>query len=486
MTDAERLTALDAAFLDLESENALMNIGAIAVFDAGPLRLAHGGIDFESVRAAIEAALDRVPRYRQRIVRVPVLGQPVWVDDERFNLRYHVRHTALPRPGDDRQLRRMAARVFSQKLDRSRPLWEMWVVEGLEGDRFAIVAKAHHCLADGVAGVGVITSLLRFGPDAVRPAPSAWSPTARPGGLALLRSELRHRTRGPAALIAAAQRLRSSPRETLQRAGATARGLVDTLRTGLRPADATPLNPRLSSSFRRFDGAALSLDEVKEVKNSLGGKVNDVALATAVGALRRFLDRRGVAVERLADFRALIPVDTGGRTRGAGLGNRVALMIAELPLSEADPAQRYRRVCEGMAFLKEQSQQKQSAELIEEVGDMTSSHLVSELFQAAARLRSYNVVITNVPGPPVPLYLLGARLREVYPLVPLFANQALGLALISYAGTLFWGLNAEWEAMPDLHELVGDLHAAFDELLALARATGQEHTELPASAGGAS
>lgn len=462
MGDADRLSALDAAFLDVEDGGAHMHIGALGIFEGGPLVAEDGAVDFARIRAHVAGSLPKMPRYRQRLERTPGLGTPVWVDDAHFRLDYHVRHTALPRPGTERQLKRLAGRIFSSPLDRARPLWETWVVEGLEGGRFALVMKVHHALIDGMGGVGLMTAL--FGPEATDP--ERWSPRPAPSKRELVEGEIAHRTKGALGQV-------ETLREAVSHPGQTAKALADGLkqtaalvRDGLTPSDPSPLNPTHVGPHRRFDVLRQELSELKAVKDALGGKLNDVVLATAAGGVRRFLERRGVEVAALDDFRALVPVDI--RHGFVGTGNRVGMMFARLPLDEPDPATRYRKVVESTQRIKHESGHAAATELIESLSDWAAPSTVANTFRYAAFVGSFNIVITNVPGPQFPLELLGARLTGLYPLVPLFSTQALGIALFSYDGGLYWGLNADWSVVDDLHRLVEDLRASFEQLRALA------------------
>ncbi len=464
----QRLSALDASFLGIETQSSHMHVGALLTFEAGPLATDTGGIDFARICSYMEAALDRIPRYRQRIEWIPGLQHPVWVDDTHFNIHYHVRHTCLPRPGGERLLKRLAGRIFSQKLDRSRPLWEMWVVEGLENGRFALIPKIHHCMIDGVAGVDFMAVIFRGMPDETVPEKKPWTPRPTPGRTELLRAEVGHRARGSRKALSSLRQAAGDLDKLWQGARDTASGLASTLSYGLKPASPSILNPKGIGPHRRFDVCHLELQKVKEVKNRLGGKVNDVVLATATGALTRFIERRGGDVTAIDDFRALVPVNIRKESEHGAAGNRVAMLVATLPLSERDPQRRYSRVRETMDYLKTQSKQVESTELLEAISDLTATSLVRELFRVAGRQRAYNVVITNVPGPPFPLYLLGARLEAVYPLVPLFHTQSLGIALFSYAGRLDWGLTGDWQSIPDLYEFAADLRHSFEELCALA------------------
>jgi WS/DGAT/MGAT family acyltransferase len=457
----QRLSALDDTFLELEAPNVHMHVGAVHVFDGGPLRRADGGLDFERIRAASEPALRNSARFRQRIARVPLFGNPVWVDDPTFRLDYHLRHTSLPAPGDVRQLKRLAGRIFSQKLDMSRPLWEMWLVEGLEDGRFAAITKVHHCLIDGVSGADLLAGYVRTPAAEGAEPPPRWVPRPPPSPLSLLREELAHRASLPLELGRAGAALLRGPRRALGDAVDAASSVGHALAAGLGSASATPLNDAVGP-YRRFDWTRFELGAMKELGARLGATVNDVALAVVSGAMRQFLERRGVDVDAL-DFRAMLPVSVRREHQQGKLGNRVAFLMARLPVDERAPARRVARVVETTRALKS-GPVVEGTELLEEVSDRTVTSLVAEIARLAARTRSYNMVVTNVPGPPTPVHFLGARMEEVYPLVPLFSNQALGIALFSYAGSVFWGFNADWDMVPDLHDLVGFVQEEFELL----------------------
>ncbi len=467
----ERLSALDAIFLDVENKNAPMHVGAALLFDAKPLTLDHGGLDIERLSRYTLAALDSIPRYRQRVEWVPAFGHPVWVDDDRFNLNFHLRHTRLPLPGDERSLKRLVGRLFSQHLDRSRPLWEFWVVEGVENDRFALVVKVHHCMVDGIAGVQLLQALLQIMRDAQEREPKEWHPRPAPGRFELARGEFNHRVDGLRKLSHFMPRVR----ENLS-------GVRKLLQSGMKPTPRTMFTEKDVSPYRRFDWTSFDLGDVKAVKNSLGGTINDVVVATVTGAVRRFLFRRNQDVDTVEEFRTALPVNIR-QAGGPTVGNAVAMLLADLPVSEPDPIRRLRKVTEITNELKKESNQTGGAALIEDIADLTTKAIVSELYKAAMELRSYNLIITNVPGPPMPLYMLGAEMHAIYPMVPLMRNQNLGIALFSYNNGLHWGFNADWESFPDVHEFVEDLEAAFDEYktLAAARAPGlSESDETPA------
>lgn len=445
-----------------------MHIGTVAVFEGGDLALPGGGLDVERIHRLIEANLFRMPRYRQRLARTPLFDHPVWVDDERFNLRYHVRHSRLPHPGDERTLKRLAGRILSQQLDRGKPLWEMWIVEGLENDRFAVIMKAHHCMIDGIGSVEVASSIMSAMPDdprALEP-PPRWMPRPAPGPLALLAGELAHRAATPLVLGRA---VLGAPRATLAEAAATARAVGQVLAIGLTPASPTPLNVP-TGPHRRFDWTSMSLEAVREVRRALGGTVNDVVLAILSGALRRFFHRRGDDVAGL-DFRAMLPVNVRTSETRMDLGNRIAMMTVRLPIDEQGARRRLERVIAETTASK-RSPMRSGTRAIEEISDRTCSGLFTLFARLTALSRPYNMIVTNVPGPQMPIYLLGARLVSCLPVVPLFRNQALNIALFSYDGTLFWGFNADWDAVPDLHELVAGVERELEGLRRAAEAAG--------------
>ena len=460
-THYERLSALDAHFLDLEDEGVHMHVAALLICDAEPLTREDGCLDAERIRSFLGVQLRAIPRYRQRLARIPVERHPVWVDDPSFNLQYHVRHVSLPRPGDERQLKRLVGLLMSQKLDHTKPLWEMWVIEGLEGDRFAILARSHHCMVDGIAGVGVLRVLLRPEPDpSFRPA-STWRARPAPGRARLATEAFARLAREPFDLAVAARRALENPSHALRAAWEATLGLGESL-SGLRSASPTFLNPAHIGPHRRMDWLRFDLASVKDVRHRLGGTLNDVVLATVAGAMRRYLRAHRVALKDL-DFRVMCPVSVRRAGAGDALGNRVVMLVAALPVDERNPRRRLERVIASTGELKA-SRVPQGSELIEDIADWTTTAVVTETIRLATRLRAFNLIVTNVPGPPMPLYLLGARVLETFPLVPLYENQALGVALLSYAGGLYWGLTSDWDRVADLHDVALGLTESFEEL----------------------
>ncbi len=477
----ERLSALDTSFLSLEDRNTHMHIGAVSIFEAAPLTRPDGGIDFDQIQTAMEAGIHRVPRYRQRLAWMPIVRHPVWVDDATFNLHYHLRHTHLPQPGDARHLKRLAGRLMSQQLDRGKPLWEMWIVEGLASGGLAMVSKIHHCMIDGVGSAELTASIMRPTPDpdpALGRPPPRWVPRPVPRAHEFALGELGRRSRQPFALLRAARDALADPGAATHEIGERVWGVGEAVIAGFRQASPTPLNIDIGP-HRRFDWTEMDLGAVKEVKTRLGGTVNDVVLATLAGALRHFLRQRGLKVEAL-DFRVMLPVNV--RAPGdRDTGNRVAMLVARLPLEERDPRARLERVIEATQSAK-RSRQAAGMKTMEELGDWTAPALFIEFARLAARSRPFNLVVTNVPGPPFPVYALGARMRACYPLVPLYRNQALGVALFSYDGRLFWGFNADWDAVPDLHDLVAGVETEFAALCAAAQIERDVPVAAPASA----
>lgn len=458
----ERLTALDALFLGLENHDVHMHVGAVALFEGDKLRTSEGKLDFDKIHAFVECSLHKTPRFRQRLARVPVLGQPVWIDDARFNLDYHLRHTALPAPGSLRQLKRLAGRVMSQKLEREKPLWEIWVVEGLEDGRFALIWKMHHCLVDGVAGIELLASLLRIDEDDSLPQPCRWIPRPSPSPSELLLSEVQHRLAWPWSMLGQAPRWLQDPTALMDRAVESLRATGETLAAGLAGTSPTPFNTDIGP-YRRYDWARLDMGEIKRVRAALGGTLNDVVLATVAGAVGRFLRRRGQMVAADTAFRVMVPVSVRKASEYGEQGNHVVNYLVRLPIHVEDPAERLHGVIGAMTEVK-RSRVAAGTELFEELSDHTFTGLLEQVARLAAGYRAFNVVVTNVPGPPFPVYLLGARMEEIYPVVPLFDDQGLGIALFSYDRQLCWGLTADWDVMPDLHELVLDVEEEFRRL----------------------
>jgi len=462
--DYQRLTQLDNSFLVYENDSTSMHVASTQILEAAPLRAPDGSIDIDRITDYVVSRLDRIPRYRQRLIRTPIEGHPVWVDDPHFNIRYHVRHTALPKPGDERQLKRLVGRVFSQQLDRDKPLWELWLVEGLEGDRIALVSKVHHCMVDGISGAELLSELLTPEPLEKVEIPPIWAPRPIPGRLRLGADEITRLLRAPIDLAANALRLARDEDHVRHHLSERMRALGRLLADGSGIATPAPFNQPVGP-YRRIDWWAMPIARIREVRRRLGGSLNDVVLATASGALARYLSRsRGVDLDTL-DFRIMAPVSVRAPEESGTLGNRVSAWIVPLPLAERDPVARLRTICETTGKLK-QSSQALGADTLTQVSEWTGSTLLS----LGARLMSlgtpFNMIITNVPGPREPLYLLESPMLETHPIVPLMGPLGLGIALFSYVDTLSWGFTADWDLVPDLHDLVRAVESSFEELAA--------------------
>ncbi len=461
----DRLSFQDSSFLAIESPSSHMHVSGIATFETGGLRSASGGVDVERIRDYVASRLHLIPRYRQVIRHVPVENHPVWVDDAHFNIHYHVRHTCLPQPGDPKQLKLMAGRIMAQKLDRAKPLWEMWIVEGLDGgEKLAMINKVHHCMVDGMSGVELMSVLLSSEPaDTVEP-PEPWEPRPAPSDAELAAAEAMRWIRGPLDLLRAAPDILEDLLDPTSEVREKLAALGDTL-TSVQSVSDTPFN-RPIGPHRRFDWLNMPLEDIKRVKRLLGGTLNDVVLATVTGAVDRFLSRRGLD-PRALNFRVAAPVSMRSSSEKGTMGNRVSAWIIPLPLAEKDPRLRIRRVSEVTSVLKE-SKQALGAETIMRVGEWTPSTLLTLGARMAQRALPINMVVTNVPGPQLPLYLLDSRLLEHYGQVPLMDYLGIGIALFSYDGQLCWGFNADWDAVPDVADFAGDVRDAFEEMREMA------------------
>ena len=474
----ERLGFLDSSFLIAESPTNHMHIAGTATYEAGSLRTPDGGIDVDRIRSYVGSRLHLIPRYRQVLSSTPIEGHPVWIDDAHFNIDYHVRHTALPRPGDENQLKVLSSRIMSQQLDRSKPLWEMWIVEGLDGgDRFALITKVHHCMIDGMSSVDLLAVLLTPEPsDGMDPAPR-WLPRPAPGYWQLLGAETMRRLRAPFEVVRSVRGFIAEAEDPRSDIRSMLRAARDAVRSSFRTCSDTPLNKPIGP-HRRFDWWKMSLGEVKAVKNRLGGTLNDVVLATVAGAVRTFLEDRNVNVDVL-DFRVMAPVSVRTANERGTLGNRVSAWILDLPIAERDPRRRLEKIRQTTERLRE-TKQALGAEMLTEVASWTPSTILSMGSRMVTRALPFNLVVTNVPGPQVPLYLLGARMLDNFGQVPLTDYLGLGIVLFSYAGSLCWGFNADWDLVPDLRAFVRATEASFAELCVAAEVAPPRRDGRPA------
>jgi diacylglycerol O-acyltransferase / wax synthase len=468
MANPDRLSALDSTFLHLEDDStAHMHVASVMVFEGRA----------PTPEELVEHILNRlhlVPRYRQRLAHVPLgQGRPVWTDDPHFNPRYHIRHTALPQPADDTALKQLAGRLFSQRLDRSKPLWEIWLVQRMAGGRFALIAKTHHALVDGISGVDITTVLFDIAPEpaaAPRP-PAPWTARPLPGSAKLLGEALLERTTVPAEMTRGARALLRAPRRAASQLKDSLVSIGATTLAGINaPAPPSPFNVDIGP-HRRYTFLDGNLAEFKAIKDALGGTLNDVVLASVSLALGRYLRAQGHDTEGLV-LKAMVPVsvraDVDSKSRPPALGNQVAAMWAPLPVGVEDPVDCLQQISREMQDLKE-SGQAVGAQVLVNLAGFAPPTILSQAARLQARQRFFNLVVTNVPGPQFPLYLLGRRLQVLYPVVPLARRQALGIAVMSYDGHLGFGLLADYDALPGLEGLARDLRWAISSL---ARAAG--------------
>jgi diacylglycerol O-acyltransferase len=467
----DRLTAIDASFLAQEGPASHMHIGGLVICE-GP---APG---YEEMLDHIRTRLHLVPRYRQRLAQPPMeTGRPLWVDDPTFNLEYHVRQTALPSPGSEDQLMRLVARIMSQQLDRSKPLWEMWIIEGLDDGGFALISKTHHALIDGISGVDLATVLFDLTPipPDVPHSDEPWQPQHEPTGAELVAGGALGLARAAAGAAASAVNIVRNPQATLRALGEAAEGLGEVAWAGLNPAPATPLNVEIGP-HRRYRVVRNRLEDFKEVKNAFGGTVNDVVLTVVSGALRDWLHSRGTRTEGL-ELRALVPVSTRAKDEQNHLGNRITVMRGPLPVYIGDPIARLRAVKASMDGLKE-SKQAVGAEVLTGVQSFAPPTILAQASRLNFSTRLFNLIVTNVPGPQLPLYVRGREMHDVFPVAFLPKGHSLAIAIMSYNGQMNFGLLGDYDALPDLDRIGDGIEASLAELLALAR-----RRQAPAKAG---
>ncbi len=459
----DRLSPLDASFLHIEDHVSHMHIASVAIFEGPPP-------PFGDVLAMVDAKLDLVPRYRQKVRFVPFeLGRPVWVDDPHFNIEYHLRHTALPSPGGESELRKLVGRVMAQQLDRSKPLWEIWVVEGLEDGRWAMLSKTHHALVDGVAGTDLLAVVMDLSPDAERPeAHSEWVPRPAPSGLQLMVDALENIVRSPYEQVRAARAQTRMVRRMAGYALEVAGGLF-ALAGLVRPMPLSSLNGPIGP-HRRYAWATTSVDDIKRVRKALGGTFNDVVLASITNGFRELLLSRDEDVERVV--RTLVPVsvrprDASGKAVGDGtFENKVSAMFAELPVDIEDPVLRLHAITEQMKDLKD-SKQAVAGEALTSMSGFAPPMLLAAGMRLATRAgqRNVNTVTTNVPGPQFPLYAAGRRMIRAFPYVPLGGQIRLGIAIFSYDGEVNFGITGDYDSTPDIDILAGGIEDGMTQML---------------------
>jgi WS/DGAT/MGAT family acyltransferase len=452
----DRLTAVDASFLTNESSSSHMHIGAILIFEGPPPK-------YVDLVEHVRGRLRQVPRFRQKLVVPPLeAGRPLWADDPNFNLTYHIRHTALPDPGGEAQLKRLAGRVFSQQLDRSKPLWELWLAQGLERDRFAILTKTHHAMVDGISGVDIGTVLFDLEPV---PEPAGvtdeWVPHREPGTTELVARGISDVAALPVRFAERAAAAVRKPETAARKAVEALEGLTEIVTAFADPAPDVPLNHPIGP-HRRYVWARSDLATFKRIKDVFGGTVNDVVLAVVTGAVREWLQGRAIRTEGL-ELRALVPVSIRGADSRGNLGNQLALMRGPLPVYVEDPVRRLRTISAAMEGLK-RSKQALGAEVISRFNDFAPPTILAQAARINFTTRLFNLIVTNVPGPQLPLYVLGRELEEVFPVAFLPENHALAVAIMSYNGNVGFGLLADYDSMEDIEVLSEGLNASLAEL----------------------
>jgi diacylglycerol O-acyltransferase / wax synthase len=473
----DRLTSLDAAFLRMESPTRHMHVGGLFLFDPPA-----DGREWEFGRflELVRSRLHLVPRYRQKVVTPPFgLGYPVWVDEPEFDLSYHVRHAALPSPGTTAQLTDYCNRILSRQLDRDRPLWELYVIEGLEEGRIALLGKNHHAMIDGLSGIDIATVMLDLVPDHddALPSPPRWTPHASPSTARLAVDAVRELATSPAEVVESLGRIATAPANTAKRALEVGRGVVKVTRANLlRPAPRSLLN-RPPGRHRRFAIQRVALEDVKTVKNAFGTTVNDVVLALVADATGRYLRSRGARTDGLW-LRAMVPVSTRSASDAHHLGNRVVSVFVDLPMFEMDPIERLHVCHEAMREVKS-SHAAVGAGFLIGLGEFAPPTIHAMASRVAVNSRVFNFLVTNVPGPQLPVYCMGARLLGAFPFTPLAATHAYGVGVTSLDGWMNFGFTADYDAVPDVDLLPGFLVEALEELDACADAVSERRRAIP-------
>ena len=455
----DRMSPTDAGFYFAESENTPLHVGSVAVFE-GPAP------SYGDVIRLLLSKLPLVPRYRQRVRPVPFqLGRPLWVDDPHFQILYHVRHTAVPGPGNDEQLRNLAGRVLGQRLDLAKPLWELWLVEGLENGRWAIISKVHHCMIDGVAGTDLMQLMFDLTPDATHPEPQDWTPQRGPSTVEVVAGAVQDAVTQPLRQIAAGEggpRIGGLARTVL----GTTKSVAKTLPTVARQLT-TPIARSLSGPIgphRRWAWTEAEFDELKPIRTALGGTVNDVVLASIATGFRDLLERRGSLRDGLV-VRSMVPVSMRQEHERGKLDNRISAVFVDLPVAEPDPVARLESVRTQMDEYKQMMQLVDARSIIA-MGDFVAPTLLSLGVRAALGASQFysQAVTTNVPGPRVPLYVLGRRMRSAHAYVPIAGGTRVSIGIFSYLNTMTFGINADFDGFPDVDVLAGGIRRGIDEL----------------------
>jgi diacylglycerol O-acyltransferase / wax synthase len=446
------MSAQDAMFLHVENDVTPMHIGGVSIFEGPPP-------PFEDLRAMVEGKLHLTPRYRQKVRFVPLgMGEPVWVDDPHFNIGYHLRHSAVPSPGAEEQLRATAARVFSQHLDRSKPLWEIWMVEGLEDEHWALLSKVHHCMVDGVAATDLMSLMFGESPDAGNG--QVWQPEPEPSDLELIAYSARHRVRDPAEQVRFALR---APTEVLRGFAGAARAMAAAV-PAMRPATSSLTGP--IGPHRVWSWARVPLDAVKEVRSGLGGTVNDVVLTLITNGYRKLLEERGEPISAGTSIRTMVPVSVRSPGESGVYNNRVSAVFARLPVGIDDPAERLAGIREQMDGIKS-SKQAVAGDALAQLSGFAPPMLLALGSRVATRSARLNMdtATTNVPGPQVPLTTLDRTLLASYPYVPIVGTIRIVVAIFSYNGELYFGVTGDRDHAPDVDVLTRGIEEDVEKLL---------------------
>ncbi|MGH3797984.1 MAG: WS/DGAT/MGAT family O-acyltransferase [Pseudonocardiaceae bacterium] len=461
----DRLSALDASFLYLEEPTTPMHVGAVSLF-----RRPRSGFDYERMVKLIEQRVALVPRYRQKVREVPGwLARPVWIDDVAFDLSYHVRRSALPKPGSDAQLRELVARLMSRPLDHNHPLWEMNLVEGLSGGRIAVITKTHQAMVDGISAIDIGQVILDVTPTPREIPEDLWMPRPEPSSFQLAWQAVTEAVQRPGEVVDNVRTAVRGGLATVHKAADALGGVASAVLAAARPSPGGPLNVPISTQ-RRFAVARTKLEDYRAVRKAHGGDVNDIVLAVISGALRNWLLSRGEAVTASTTVRAMAPVsvrgDIGESADVAALGNRVASYLVDLSVGEPNPVLRLNHVSHAMRAHKESGQSVGADALIRLGGFAPPTiHSLGARVANSFAQRIFNLVITNVPGPQFPLYAAGARMIEMFPVVPLAKNQAVSIGITSYDGGVYYGLNADRDAMSDVDTLAALIEESLEELV---------------------
>ncbi|WP_243792215.1 wax ester/triacylglycerol synthase family O-acyltransferase [Saccharopolyspora gloriosae] len=466
----DRLSALDASFLYLEDHTTPMHVGGVAVF-----RRPRAGFEYDNVLAMIDRRLALVPRYRQKVRQVPgKLARPVWVDDQDFDITYHVRRSALPKPGKDEQLHDLVARLMSRKLDPARPLWELYLVEGLSRSRVAVITKTHQAMVDGIGAldIGQVIFDMAAAPDGPE-VEDLWMPRPEPSGAQLVLEAATEAVQRPGAVVENARSALGDATATVRKVTGALGGLATAVRAAALPTPGGPLNGPTSTQ-RRFAVAQARLDDFRAIRQAHGGTVNDVVLAVVAGALRSWLLSRGEVVSGSTTLRAMVPVSVSGGDVAEGESaaapapttNRVAAYLVDLPVGESSPVLRLHHISHALRAHAESGRSVAAEALVGVSGFAPPTlHALGARVANGFSDRLFNVLVTNVPGPQVPLYAAGAKMTEMFPVVPLAKNQSLAIGVTSYDGGVYFGLNGDRDAMSDVDVLAAMIGESVEEMI---------------------